>query len=151
MVHMAGMDLVVDVTQWGSIEYTQSVALRYEVLRKPLGLVFDPSIFSQELHDFHLVAKKGDWVVGCMILTKNGESMKMRQVAVDPQCQRVGIGAKLVAHAERIAIGQETKEIILHARDTALTFYLSLGYEIVGEGFEEVGIPHHAMRKSLID
>lgn len=40
--------------------------------------------------------------------------------------------------------------MVLHARDSALDFYLSLGYSIVGDPFEEVGIPHHRMEKSFV-
>lgn len=30
-----------EFVDWGSVKYVQSLALRHEVLRKPLGLVFD--------------------------------------------------------------------------------------------------------------
>jgi predicted GNAT family N-acyltransferase len=39
--------------------------------------------------------------------------------------------------------------MVLNARDTAIPFYLHLGYELVGEPFVEVGIPHRKMRKAL--
>jgi predicted GNAT family N-acyltransferase len=37
----------------------------------------------------------------------------------------------------------------LHARDTAVPFYLNLGYACVGEPFTEVGIGHQEMEKAL--
>ena len=48
------------------------------------------------------------------------------------------------------AIEMGKKKMILHARDSALDFYVSLGYSIVGDQFEEVGIPHHLMEKSFV-
>jgi predicted GNAT family N-acyltransferase len=39
--------------------------------------------------------------------------------------------------------------MVLHARETAVPFYLKLGYEVVGGQFEEVGIPHFKMEKKL--
>jgi predicted GNAT family N-acyltransferase len=54
----------------------------------------------------------------------------------------------LLSDAKAIEMGKE--KMILHARDSALDFYLSLGYSIVGDQFEEVGIPHHRMEKSFV-
>jgi len=136
--------------EWGSVKYIQSLALRHEVLRKPLRMVFDPAIFPEEKCDIHLVANHGDWLVGCMILTESGNDLKMRQVAVANKYRRNKVGARMVASAEAKAIEMGKENMILHARDSALDFYLSLGYSIVGDQFEEVGIPHHRMEKSFV-
>jgi len=139
-----------EIIEWGSVKYIQSLALRHEVLRKPLGMIFDPSIFIEEKVDLHLVANHGDWLVGCMILTDTGNDLKMRQVAVANKYRRCRIGARMVALAEAKAIEMGKQKMVLHARDSALDFYLSLGYSIVGDQFEEVGIPHQRMEKSFV-
>lgn len=139
-----------EIIEWGSVKYIQSLALRHEVLRKPLGMIFDPSIFIEEKVDLHLVANHGDWLVGCMILTEAGNDLKMRQVAVANKYRRCRIGARMVALAEAKAIEMGKQKMVLHARDSALDFYLSLGYSIVGDQFEEVGIPHQRMEKSFV-
>lgn len=139
-----------EIIEWGSVKYIQSLALRHEVLRKPLGMIFDPSIFIEEKVDLHLVANDGDWLVGCMILTESGNDLKMRQVAVANKYRRNKVGARMVLLSEAKAIEMGKKKMILHARDSALDFYVSLGYSIVGDQFEEVGIPHHRMEKSFV-
>lgn len=136
---------------WGSQAYIQSLALRHEVLRQPLGLVFDPDVFKSETNDFHVIAKMCDWVVGCMVLTMSGTELKMRQVAVDPRMQRTGIGTEMVMWAEDFAKSKGYTAMVLHARDAALAFYFNHNYVVVGDGFYEVGIPHHAMRKQFVD
>ncbi len=50
---------------------------------------------------------------------------------------------------ERYSLAAGAIGIEMNARDTALPFYLRLAYLIEGEGFEEVGIPHHRMIKRL--
>jgi predicted GNAT family N-acyltransferase len=139
-----------EIIEWGSVKYIQSLTLRHEVLRKPLGMIFDPSIFIEEKVDLHLVANHGDWLVGCMILTEAGNDLKMRQVAVANRYRRCRIGARMVALAEAKAIEMGKQKMVLHARDSALDFYVSLGYSIVGDQFEEVGIPHQRMEKSFV-
>lgn len=139
-----------ELIEWGSVKYIQSLALRHEVLRKPLGMIFDPAIFPEEKGDIHLVANHGDWLVGCMILAEAGNDLKMRQVAVANKYRRIKVGARMVALAEAKAIEMGKQKMVLHARDSALDFYLSLGYYIVGDQFEEVGIPHHRMEKAFV-
>ena len=139
-----------EIIEWGSVKYIQSLALRHEVLRKPLGMIFDPAIFPEEKGDIHLVANHGDWLVGCMILTEAGNDLKMRQVAVANKYRRNKVGARMVALAEAKAIEMGKQKMVLHARESALDFYLSLGYYIVGDQFEEVGIPHHRMEKAFV-
>jgi len=139
-----------EIIEWGSVKYIQSLTLRHEVLRKPLGMIFDPSIFIDEKVDLHLVANHGDWLVGCMILTEAGNDLKMRQVAVANKYRRCRIGARMVVLAEAKAIEMGKQKMVLHARDSALDFYVSLGYSIVGDQFEEVGIPHQRMEKSFV-
>ena len=145
-----GPHIECELIEWGSVKYIQSLALRHEVLRKPLGMIFDPAIFPEEKGDIHLVANHGDWLVGCMILTEAGKDLKMRQVAVANKYRRNKVGARMVALAEAKAIEMGKQKMVLHARDSALNFYLSLGYYIVGDQFEEVGIPHHRMEKAFV-
>ncbi len=145
-----GPHIECELIKWGSVKYIQSLALRHEVLRKPLGMIFDPAIFPEEKGDIHLVANHGDWLVGCMILTEAGNDLKMRQVAVANKYRRNKVGARMVALAEVKAIEMGKQKMVLHARDSALDFYLSLGYYIVGDQFEEVGIPHHRMEKAFV-
>ncbi len=134
----------------GSPEYEATVELRREVLRRPLGLDFTEEQLAAEAGDTHLALFDGEEVVGCLILTsKDATTVKMRQVAVRPGRQGKGVGRRLVALAESMAYLKGHRRMVLNARDTAVPFYVVLGYAIEGEPFEEVGIPHRAMFKEL--
>lgn len=148
---MSHSAVLVQIVPWGSQRYIQSLGLRFEVLRRPLGLVFDPATFLDEVNDIHLVAHYKDWVLGCMILSRVMDGLKMRQVAVGQTEQLLGVGSGMIRFAEQYAKEMGYKAILLHARDSAIPFYLKHNYELVGDGFLEVGIPHHAMRKSFVD
>ena len=137
--------------EFATPEYDESVALRYAILRKPLGLEFTPEQLSLEWSDTHLAAfDSNGQMIGILLLTrKNERELKMRQVAVAANQQGKGVGAALVRESETIAKSLNFEKMVLHARETAVPFYLSLGYEVVGDRFEEVGIPHFAMEKGL--
>jgi predicted GNAT family N-acyltransferase len=135
---------------FGTLEYETSVGLRYGVLRAPLGLKLGPDERREEATLIHLGAFEGERLVGCLMLHDRGDgSVRMRQVAIAMDRQRSGIGRKLVAFSETHARELGLREMILHARDTAVPFYEKLGYESFGEPFEEVTIPHRKMRKTL--
>lgn len=131
---------------WGSKLQIQSVGLRYEILRKPLGLFYSSAELQEEQSQQHFGMVQGERVVAVLLLKTGHESVvKMRQVAVADNLQGKGIGKTLVRYAEAICREKLISKIELHARLTAVPFYLSLGYEKEGSVFEEVGIPHVKM------
>lgn len=145
-----GQSVVRQVT-YGSPEYDTLVDLRYEILRKPLNLVFTPEQLAKEAGDILLGFFTGTQLVGCLILTPEpGRRLRMKQVAVSQHLQKRGIGRWLVLASEDYALRNGYETIYCHARDTAVTFYLKLGYILKGESFIEVGIPHRYMEKPLI-
>lgn len=135
--------------EFGSEAQKQSIALRYEVLRKPLGLHFEPAELHAEHQQVHILHATEALVTGVLLLVKADEAWKMRQVAVDPAFSNQGIGSALVSYSEDYVRQKQGKAIVLHARDTAVPFYLRLGYGITGDRFTEVGIPHFRMHKIL--
>lgn len=134
----------------GSPEYQALVALRRAILRLPLGLDFTDEQLAAEATDIHLGAYGQGQLMGGLILTPlSSSTLKMRQVAVAESAQQAGVGTALVRRSEELARGLGYHTLVLNARETAVPFYLKLGYALVGEPFVEVGIPHRAMQKHL--
>jgi predicted GNAT family N-acyltransferase len=134
----------------GSLDYEATIALRDDILRRPLGLTFDPAHLAAEAGDYHLACYRDAELVGCLVLTpRDNGDMKMRQVAVAEAEQGRGIGRALVIESERVARDLGYSRMVLNARAAVVPFYEKLGYETYGEPFEEVTIPHRSMRKRL--
>ena len=139
-----------DLIEHGSVAYEESIALRYQVLRKPLGLSYDPAELAGEKDSFHFALREGAELVACLVLKPLDERcIKMRQLAVGKSSQGKGFGRELVKYAHSFARERGYAEIVLHARETARGFYEKLGYQLEGNPFTEVGLPHLAMRKKL--
>ncbi|PZP50133.1 MAG: GNAT family N-acetyltransferase [Pseudopedobacter saltans] len=135
---------------YNSPEYQQQVNLRYEVLRAPLGLQFSPEYLAKDAADLMFGFFQDGQLLACCQLTDIGNHVfQLRQMAVSPKMQGQNLGRKIVLFVEDYIrkIGGVT--ITLHAREVARGFYEKLGYAIVGDPFEEVGIPHYNMNKSL--
>lgn len=133
----------------GSPDYDAEVMLRRRILRWPLGREYSDDDLAREVDDIHVVGFIQGKAVACALLTDAEGVAKMRQVAVDESLQGQGLGRQLVEAFEREAKQRGYRDIVLNAREGAIPFYLALGYALEGEPFEEVGIPHRRMRKSL--
>lgn len=134
----------------GTPAYRETVSLRYRILREPLGLSFTDEQLAGEATDMHITATQDGRLLGCLVLTPREQGVvQMRQVAVDPNVQGQGIGRGLVTTSEDVARGRGFTTMILHARESAVPFYLRLNYEVVGEPYEEVTLPHLTMEKRL--
>ena len=136
--------------KYNSEDYFKEQKLRNRVLRIPLGLnLFDENM-ENEISDIHIGAFKGNILTGILLLTPvDDKIVKMRQVGVDTDYQNLGIGTSLVQFSETLAIDRGYKKITMHARKTAVDFYIKLGYETIGEEFSEVSIPHFKLTKNL--
>jgi predicted GNAT family N-acyltransferase len=137
--------------EYGTPEYDETIALRYKVLRQPLGKEYDPLDLSKEYDQIHIgIYNREFQLTGCLVLQASDEKrIKMRQVAVDERFQKKGIGAAMVSFSEKIAREENFETMYCHARITAVPFYIKLGYEKLGDEFTEVGIPHYKMEKRL--
>jgi len=147
-----GITTVCVEIEHGTKEYEQTVSMRDEVLRKPLGLQFSPGELTDEKSSFHLACLRDGILVACLVLKPlPGKQIRMRQLAVRSGSRGQGLGRTLVSYSESFARDQGHEEMVLHARETAVGFYEKAGYTVSGDRFVEVTIPHFSMRKSLLN
>jgi N-acetylglutamate synthase-like GNAT family acetyltransferase len=135
----------------GTPAYEQMKALRLRVLLQPIGI--PPSYINpqKEAADTLIGAFDGEKLVGCCILTPvNATTVQLRQMAVDNDVQRKGVGAAIIAFAEKTAKEKGFRQLIMHARDTVVGFYQRCGYQAFDKPFVEVGIGHQKMQKQLL-
>ena len=131
-------------------EFEHYFRLRWKILRRPWGQPEGSERDEMEEQTFHAAAFTEDGqVVGAARLQFNSEAeAQVRYMAVAKQVQRQGIGMALLRHLEEYARKKGAKVVVLDARESAVPFYLKLGYEIVGDSYLLFGdILHKKMRK----
>jgi predicted GNAT family N-acyltransferase len=134
----------------GTAAYKEMIALRMQVLLGPIGIPRSYIDAQKEAQDLLIGGYADELLVGCCILTKVDKSVvQLRQMAVHTAHQQQGIGAALLSFAEVVASEKGYTTLIMHARDTVLSFYEKCGYTTCSDQFFEVGIPHHKMQKKL--
>lgn len=140
-----------------SAEWTAYYSCRWSWLRAPWGLPpgseRDPSdalamhlaLFTDQRSTPTIAA------VGCVTFVDGlDRAVRIRFVATDPSLRGRGYGRQLMDGLEEIVTKSGRSQVILHAREEAVPFYLKLGYQIEHPLPPAVAnIPHFLMRKSL--
>jgi len=142
--------MTIQTIKVGTPAYEMMIDLRMEVLLNPIGIPRTYINPEKEQQDILVAAFEGEEIMGCCILTPiDDQAIQLRQMAVKQTSQGTGIGAAIVAYAESTAKEKGYKTLFMHARDAVIPFYEKQGYHIEGQGFTEVNIPHHKMKKEL--
>jgi len=98
----------------------------------------------------HFVASRGGDAVGAARLREYEPGVgKVERVAVLESARGEGWGRRLMEALEAEARERGFDSLLLHGQTTAEGFYRGLGYETTSDEFDEAGIPHVEMRKSL--
>ena len=140
-----------EIIAYQSPEYHEMLALRHKILREPWGMAFSDEDLQREKDDIFIVYREDGHITGCCILTRlSGETLKLRQMAVDNHRQGKNVGRKIMRFAEQYAVEHGYALIKLNARKTAVMFYEKCGYTVSGEEFLEIGIPHFLMFKIVV-
>lgn len=133
---------------FGSALYPVLLAIRYEVLRKPLGMEMREKDVVTDAGEYHLAAFDNGQPIGCVLLRPlSDDVMQLRQMAVLEPYRGKNIGAELAKFAECFAVEKGFKTIEARARKNVQGFYEKLDYESRADEFTD----EHTlkMRKSL--
>jgi predicted GNAT family N-acyltransferase len=127
-------------------ELDAALALRHEVFVVEQGVPVPEEIDAHDPSALHLVAVRDGEVIGtCRVVVDRGVG-KLGRMAVRRDARGDGIGSRLLLAAEEAA---GVPRMILAAQVTAEPFYAAHGYGAVGAHFEEAGIEHVRMEKTL--
>lgn len=95
----------------------------------------------------HVLAHCHDQAAGTGRLDING---KIGRIAVYPQLRRQGVGWEIMQCLMHVARQRGHHQVMLSAQCHAIAFYQKLGFQVVGEVYQEVGIDHIKMKKWLL-
>lgn len=128
-------------------------AIRRAVFVAELGVSEALEIDAREHEARHLLALLEGRPVGTLRvrLRDDGRVAKIERVAVLGAARGRMVGRDLMAAALDLARSEGAEEAELHAQTYAAGFYQRLDFEAFGAEFEEDGLPHVAMRRSLED
>jgi ElaA protein len=130
-------------------ELRAALELREAVFCGEQGVTFDGDRDGRDAEAVQLVAVDGGEVVGtCRVLVEAGDA-KFGRLAVRRELRGRGIGRSLLRLAEREAAGAGARRMGLAAQTSAMGLYEAAGYSAYGPVYEDEGIPHQNMEKTL--
>jgi predicted GNAT family N-acyltransferase len=98
----------------------------------------------------HLLAYLDNQPVGtARIRYLSPKTAKIERLAVLSTARGLGIGKELMEKAVEIAAQNDVEEVVIHAQDYVKRLHQKIGFEQVGESFDEAGIAHVKMLKRL--
>ena len=130
-------------------ELAAALARRERIFCGEQGVSFQADQDGRDPEATHIVAVDDGVVVGTCRLLFRGPVARLGRLAVERDRRGDGIGAEILAEADRIASEAGSESIALHAQTYALPLYERAGYEPYGPTFVEEGIEHVAMEKRL--
>ena len=135
----------------GSDDYQRILAMRFAILRVPLGLDWSGEDLAAEARQLHFgLFDDDDTLIACVVVNPLGpDTAKVRQMAVAEPFRTMGNGRVLLEGVEAILHQRGIRRIEMDARELAVGFYQKLGYHVEGDQFLQVTIPHFRMVKDI--
>lgn len=144
---MVASEFTVRLGDWGSLQQDAQF-VRKAVFVEEQGIPAELEWDANDVNCLHAVAySDAGEPVGTGRLLPDGHVGRM---AVLSAVRGHGVGAEILRNLMAQAKNRGDGIVMLNAQQSAEPFYRKEGFVRVGEIFEEAGIPHVAMQKSLI-
>ncbi|MEG3438336.1 GNAT family N-acetyltransferase [Pannus brasiliensis CCIBt3594] len=133
------------------VAYTEEIvaiqAIRREVFQEEQGVPAELEFDGLDEDCWHLLAYFGKNPVGtARIRNLDKETAKIERLAVLKSARGSGIGRRLMERAIDLASNNpDTSRVVINAQEYVKGLYEKLGFEVVGDRFDEAGIPHVKM------
>ena len=125
-------------------------ALRMAVFIEEQGVPEELETDALDALAYHAVACVDDAIIGTgRLLVLPGGDALIGRMAVQIDVRRIGVGGHVLQFLEDAAAKLGVPEVIVHAQTYVSEFYSRAGYNTEGDPFDEAGIQHIIMRKSL--
>lgn len=127
----------------------QAFDIRRRVFQDEQGVPADQEFDADDDAAIHVLADIGGVPVGTGRIVFHATHAKIGRMAVLKERRRGGVGRALMDALIGVAAEQRCRSLVLHAQVQAIAFYHALGFHVVGNEFEEAGIPHRRMERAL--
>ena len=130
-------------------EVDEALALREQVFCVEQGVELAADRDGLDEQAIQIVAVEARRMAGTCRVLVDGDVGRLGRMAVEARSRGRGVGAAILAAAERSARDAGARLMRLHAQRYVEDMYAAAGYTVYGDPFVEEGIAHVAMEKPL--
>ncbi|MEM8673779.1 MAG: GNAT family N-acetyltransferase [Cyanobacteria bacterium P01_G01_bin.67] len=124
--------------------------IRTKVFQEEQGVAEELEFDGWDETVVHLLACLEEKAIGTARIREiDADTFKIERLAVLPEYRKQGVGKKLMETAIKTISQSQASLVVVHAQAYITQLYLQLGFEIVGDRFDEAGISHVKMMKQL--
>ena len=123
--------------------------IRRAVFQVEQGVPADEEFDDDDERAIHVLATVGGHAAGTGRIVFHPAYAKIGRMAVHRQFRRQGVGRAIIERLMQMGSERGATRFVLHAQVHAIPFYEAAGFTVVGEEFEEAGIPHRRMELSI--
>jgi predicted GNAT family N-acyltransferase len=133
----------------GPRDVEAAIALREEVFVREQNVPAEEEVDGRDGEALHLVALDDGGVVGTLRLLFDGTTVKVGRVAVERARRRRGLAGAMLAEALAEAARRGCTRARLASQVDVVPLYERAGFAVESGVFEEAGIPHVWMGRTL--
>lgn len=135
----------IELLDWRAAE-REAKRIRFAVFVEEQGVPAELEMDDNDAQCVHALAYRDGSAIGTGRLLPDGHIGRM---AVLKEARGSGAGRAMLDRLVEAARRRGDREVLLSAQTHALGFYRAAGFEPEGPVYEEAGIPHQAMRRTL--
>jgi predicted GNAT family N-acyltransferase len=135
----------IEILHWDTAR-AEASRIRLKVFVEEQGVPPEIEMDDMDAASVHALAYREGRAVGTGRLLPDGHIGRM---AVLSEFRSSGVGGAILERLIEEARYRGVREVILSAQTHAIGFYGRHGFAAIGPEFEEAGIPHQEMRRSL--
>lgn len=132
-------------------EWQQYYQLRWQVLRQPWQQPLGSERDEHEADAYHVMLVNAEGVIAAVgrLHKCSDVGAQIRYMAVAEAYRGQGAGRRVLQALEQQAVVWHCQSVKLNARETAVSFYQTLGYQQLAAAETLFGIGHYQMQKQL--
>lgn len=144
------MYLLFKIIQYALPEYKETLQLREDVMRKPLGLLLSAEDIKDDNMRTHIGGYyNGKLVCTCSFKIIHGKIAHIYSVCVKQEFQNRGVGQQLMNFTEKYVKLHGAARLYVEGRKSAKKFYQKCGFSPCGSEYIDMNIQHQDMRKDI--